>query len=385
MARDGSDQQRGRRALRVLLVLLAVAVAVAAGWWGARATLEPQSRSSAEPTQQSVWAAATVSSVGRSLPLSTTLRQPTRTVAANTLAGVVTEVNPGKVDVGDAVYVVAGTPVRVVEGTTPFYRELAKAPVAKDFLEGVDVEQLQQALIDLGHLDGEGDGVFGLTTERAVKAWQKELGLPRTGVVALGEVVAVDSLPTVVQLGEAIQRGKPLGGGEDAVLAPTGERQFVLVVTEEQGRLIPAEATVNVTWQEQTWPAVIAGSTQDEFGSTELELTAADGGPVCAEACATLPGDAQVTLRSEVVIVPAIEGTAVPAAAVRSRADGTTYVITADGASAVTVRGSGGGIAIVDGIAVGTQVQVLGDAGNPVDPGPAPGPADTAPGTGPGG
>lgn len=383
MADGAPTNRRGRGVLVVLGAVLALAVAVAAGWWAARATLEPQAQVAAEETQQNVWAAATTSSVGRSLPLSTTLRQPTRTVAANALAGVVTEVNPGEVDVGDSVYVVAGTPVRVVEGTTPFYRELAKAPAAKDSLNGVDVEQLQRALIDLGHLDGEVDGVFEGDTEGAVKAWQKELGLPQSGVVALGEAVAVDSLPTVVQLGEAIQRGKPLGGGEDAVLAPTGERQFVLVVTQEQARLIPAEATVNVTWQEQTWPAVIAGSTQDEFGTTELELTAPGGGPVCAETCDTLPGDAQVTLRSEVVIVPAIEGTAVPAAAVHSRADGTTYVITAGGQSPVTVRGSGGGIAIVDGIAVGTQVQVIADAGNPGSPAPAPG--DTAPGTGPGG
>ncbi len=371
---------RGRSAGKVLVALLAVAVAVGAGWWAARATLEPQESGGAAPSRQVVWAEVTQSSVGRSLALSTTLRQPARVVATNAVPGVVLSTAPGEVRVGDTVYVVAGAPVRVVAGQVPFYRELSLAPAFRDWLRGPDVEQLQVALVELGLLKGRPDGVFGPATQRAVMAWQKGLGVPQTGSVPLGEVIAVDALPTVVQLGESIQRGKTLAGGEDAVLAPTGEQQFVLVVTQEQTRLIPAEATVNVTWQDTSWPAVIAGSMQDEFGNTEFELTAPDGGPVCADACGTLPGDAQVTLRSQVIIVPELSGPAVPAAAVHTRADGTAYVIAQDGERDVTVLGSGGGIAVVQGVQPGARVQVLADQpGTPV-PAPAPGAPD-----GPGG
>ena len=361
--------RRGRGLLVALACMVALAVAAGAGWWAARATLEPQTPESAATTPDVVWAQATTSSVGRSLPLSTTLRQPARTVASNVLPGVVLSTSPGEVGQGDRIYVVAGTPVRVVQGEVPFYRDLARN------LEGDDVAQLQQALIDLGHLAGSADGEFGWRTERAVKAWQKELGQRQTGVVPLGELVAVDRLPTVVQLGESIVRGATLGGGEESVLAPTGEQQFVLVVTQDQARMIPAEATVDITWQDQTWQGVIASSEQDEFGNTEFTLTAPDGGPVCGEACDTLPGDAQVTLRSEIVIVPRIEGTAVPAAAVHTRADGTAYVITEQGETDVTVAGSGGGVAIVEGIEVGTRVQALAGApGSPAPAQPAPGP-----------
>lgn len=352
-----------------LVCLLALAVAAGGGWWAARATLEPQTQAQEAAVPEVVWAQATISSVGRSLPLSTTLRQPARTVASNVLPGVVLSTSAGEVEQGSAIYDVAGTPVRVVEGEVPFYRDLARN------LEGGDVAQLQQALIDLGHLEGSADGDFGWRTERAVKAWQKELGQPQSGTVPLGEVVAVDRLPTVVQLGESIVRGATLGGGEESVLAPTGEQQFVLVVTQDQARMIPAEATVDVTWQDQRWQAVIASSEQDEFGNTEFELVAPDGGPVCGDACDTLPGDAQVTLRSEIVIVPRIEGTAVPASAVHTRADGTAYVVTESGETEVTVRGSGGGIAIVEGIDVGTQVQAL--AGT--TPAPTPQPVPEAP------
>jgi hypothetical protein len=80
-----------------------------------------------------------------------------------------------------------------------------------------------------------------------------------------------------------------------------------------------------------------------------------------------------VTLRSEVVIVPQIEGIGVPAAAVRTRADGTAYVITRDGEQQVTVAGSGQGIAIVEGIDAGVEVQVLGGDTGVVPPQPAPG------------
>lgn len=372
--------RRGRGFVVFVACVVVLAVAVGAGWWAARATLEPQTSESAVMAPDVVWAEATSSSVGRTLPLSTTLRQPARVVASNALAGVVLSTAPGEVGQGDTIYNVAGTPVRVVEGEVPFYRDLARG------IEGDDVAQLQQALIDLGHLDGSADGDFGWRTERAVKAWQKQLGQKQTGTVPLGELVAVDRLPTVIQLGETITRGATLGGGEESVLAPTGEQNFVLVVTQDQARMIPAEASVQITWQEHTWGAVIAGSEQDEFGNTELSLAGPDGGLVCGDACDTLPGDAQVTLRSEVVIVPHIEGTAVPAAAVHTRADSSAYVITESGETEVTVAGSGGGVAIVDGIEVGTRVQALVGTAGTEQPQPQPGPAtDEVEGEGEGG
>lgn len=151
-------------------------------------------------------------------------------------------------------YVVGDTPVRVVRGEAPLWRQLA--PGAK----GADVAALQELLIDEGHLGGEADGDFGPGTLRAVRAWQKAEGREQAGAVPLGELVAVPDLPAVVQLGESVVVGTTLGGGEDAVLAPTGQREFVLVVTQEQARLIPAEATVEITYADRTWGAVIAGT-----------------------------------------------------------------------------------------------------------------------------
>ena len=146
-------RRRGRALMVTVVALVALALAVGAGWWAARATLEPQTVAEGTGAPEVVWAEATTSSVGRSLPLSTTLRQPARTVAANALPGVVLETSPGQVEQGDTLYVVAGTPVRAVEGTVPFYRDLTVK------LKGDDVTQLQQALIDLEHLTGKGGGI----------------------------------------------------------------------------------------------------------------------------------------------------------------------------------------------------------------------------------
>ena len=367
-----------RRSLGAFLVVLLVVAAAGAGWWASRATLTsavPEEDAAGSASSQVVWAQATEGSVGRSLPLSTTLRQPAVPVAQNGLSGVVTSISPGEVDEGDTVYVVGDTPVRVVQGEEPFWRELARGA------KGPDVEGLQRLLIEQGHLAGEPDGDFGPGTERAVKAWQKAQGREQTGTVPLGELVAVPDLPAVVQLGESIVVGRTLGGGEDSVLAPTGQREFVLVVTQEQARLIPAEATVEISYEEHTWTGVIASSAQDEYGSTTFTLSAPDGEEVCDPECDVLPNDAQVTLRSQVVIVPRVEGTTVPAAAVHTRADRSAYVVTDGGEVEVTVAGSGQGVVVIEGAGLGpgTPVQVVGGQGalqQPAPQQPAPEPVD---------
>lgn len=185
----------------------------------------------------------------------------------------------------------------------------------------------------------------------------------------MGELVAVGDLPAVVQLGEGIVVGKVLAGGEDSVLAPTGAREFVLVVTQDQARLIPAEARVEITFEDRVWDAVIAGSALDENGSTTFTLAAPDGGEVCDPDCGVFPNDEQVTLRSRVVVVPEVSGITVPASAVHTRADGSAYVITDVGEVDVVVRGSGQGVAVVEGegIEPGTRIQVAdGQGGSPV-------------------
>ena len=101
---------------------------------------------------------------------------------------------------GDVIVEVGGRPVVLVVGESPLYRPLRlvasgerdEAGTRLDRLNGADVTQLQQFLLDEG-FDDDGrlrtDGEFGRATQRAVKDWQRAVGHPATGVVDTSQMV----------------------------------------------------------------------------------------------------------------------------------------------------------------------------------------------------
>ncbi len=94
------------------------------------------------------------------------------------------------INFGDTLLEVDAKPIKLAEGDVPLYRSLNYQ--ARKHLKGPDVEQLQQFLIDAGYDDAERlnvDGDFGLSTHRAVKAWQKDTGRDQTGTVDRTQLV----------------------------------------------------------------------------------------------------------------------------------------------------------------------------------------------------
>lgn len=87
--------------------------------------------------------------------------------------------------------VAEGTPVHVI--SDPFYgtRELGPGET------GSPVAFLQRRLRQLGHYRGPVDGFYGLSTERAVMAFQKSRGLPVTGHIAWEDLVALRLRPYI--------------------------------------------------------------------------------------------------------------------------------------------------------------------------------------------
>lgn len=344
--------------LRWLGIVVAAAMLVAAGWWAGRVALGPQL---VEPAAISSATVAVVdASVGRSLSLNATVVQPFAPVGVNGLAGTVTSVTEdgSAVGVGDTVYAVDTVPVRVVQGGIPFWRDLTQGA------EGADVAQLQEALAELGHYSGEVDGRFRFATGQAVRAWQADLGTSVDGVVRLGELVALPDVPASVMLTEGIVPGARLGGGEPAVLAATGEVEFWLVVASGQEALIPPDAQVTVEYEGVRWLAVLGESGVDESGHSRFALAAPEGGPVCGDDCGKLPAQERLSLRAQVMIVPEVVGPAVPVAALRTDPGGQAWVWMQDGTRReVSVLGSSGGVAVVEGLQVGERVQVFGDPG----------------------
>ncbi len=357
------------RAVRWVAALAVVVAVALAGYWAGQRTLAGPAGQVGE--QASVVQTVAEATVGRTLSLNVTVEQPFVPVAVNALAGTVTWVRSGEeVVAGDVLYEVDTVPVRVVAGEVPFWRVLT-SPAS-----GEDVAQLQRALSELGLYRGQVDGRFGLSTVEAVRLWQRDAGVAVTGMVGLGELVAVPALPARLRLGEEIVLGARLGGGEPAVFAPTRELRFSLVVSPDQAALIPLGASVMVAHEGYTWQAVVGEATTDQAGEIRYLLTAPGGGMVCGEECATLPASEHTTLRAQVVVVPQVSGPAVPVAAVHTDPDGTAWVEMADGSRReVTVRASAGGLAVVSGIEPGERVRVFGDGpgGGPVAPGPGEG------------
>lgn len=342
---------------RWFAAIMAGLACVAGGWWAGRTAVTPQT---AVATQANSFVLAEVreATVGRALPYGVTVSQQAKAVARNALPGVVVSIHPGRRSSGDTAYVVGGTPVRVVTGTAPFYRDLSAGA------RGADVRQLESALVALDLLT-LADTKFDSRTTLAVRKWQKRLGQPQTGSVPLGEIVAVPALPSAITLAAAITPGAVLSGGEESVLASVGARTFALELGAEQARLVPNDALVQVKYKERAWPARIVDTRIDaESHLTRLILASPDGGPVCGSQCSELPPDATVQLSSEVFVVPQAKGPAVPAAAVQSAADGSTFVLDDSGKHVpVVVKGAGSGLVVVDGLAVGQKVRVTGASG----------------------
>ncbi len=345
-----------RRAAVVLIGALALSATGALGVWAGRATFEPTA-APGEEADGPIASTVVESSVGRSLSLSVTLVQPVGPLATNLLGGVVTGVSSHSTfELGDELYEVAGVPVRVFVGNTPFYRDLMRG------VAGTDVKQLQEGLRVLGYLKEKPDGLFGPITESAVRAWQRDGGAQATGIVELGQLVAVTHLPANLTLGKEIQSGALLSGGEVAVLSRSGAQTFEAVLSSEQSSVITEGTNFEVTFDDHVWNAVVGGTTVDANGNTVLTLVAPGGEPLCSPECDILPGGERVSLAARAEIVPAVTGPTIPVAAIRTDTNGGTYVRLQDGSTLpVTILASAQGMAVVDGPHVG-QVVLIGSA-----------------------
>lgn len=345
-------RKSNKRWLRFMGTGLGVAIAAGATGWAIGATLVGGGAAT-DQVEQSIWIQAEDSSIGSALNLSTTVKQPVRVVASNHLTGVVSAVDTGEKKSGDKLYSVSGKDVHVIQGSTPFYQDIAPKS------SGQNVKQVEAFLKSLNFFTGTPDSSYDAGTARAIKAWQTSTGQKPDGVIELGRMVAISSLPAQIDLSEAISPGKQLAGGEDAVMAASGKRTFTLSLTAEQAAMIPQDSVVEVQHEKSIWKSVIAQTSNEDTGNIVHTLSAQDGGEVCGAQCTELPSGSNVTLRSKVIVVPATSGIGIPAAAITTDPSGQTQVTTESGPTHVKVLASGQGIVIVDGLEAGTKVRVL--------------------------
>lgn len=339
---------------RALVGLLVAGVLVAAGWWAASVALEPPD----DPLGEPVPVEFTVSDgvVGRSLRFASVASWQFRDLARNAASGVVTSVGvaPGdEVAAGDVLYSVDLRPVVVAAGGTPMFRDLGLNS------DGPDVAQVQELLASLGFYAGEVDGDFGSAVRSAVRDWQDSLGLEDDGVVRVGDVVFVSSLPARVVLADDVTVGAPLVGGEVVVRELVGDPEFVIRLSPEQRSLVPLSADVFVTFDGGVWSGRIVEAVEDELrGELLLVLEGSVGGSVCGSDCAAVvPLVGETSFSTEIVVVPETEGPVVPVAGVVTNPDGSASVRMAGGEMAeVTIVAVADGLAVVEGVSAGDVI-----------------------------
>ncbi|MEO3929069.1 peptidoglycan-binding domain-containing protein [Micromonosporaceae bacterium B7E4] len=139
---------------------------------------------------------------------------------------------------GQAIYRVDNTPVVLLYGSLPAYRALATGT------KGPDVEQFEQNLKALGYSGFTVDETYSTSTAAAVKEWQDDLDLPKTGTVDFGRVVYASGIVRVdaqkVAVGDAAQPAT-------AVLTYTGTSRVVTVdLKVDDARLARKSAKVEV-------------------------------------------------------------------------------------------------------------------------------------------
>lgn len=354
---------RGRTVLFGLSLFVAgLAVAASVGW-----ALVTVTRPAEDPLRATDHTLVEVipGEVGSSLQLNTVAEWTSAPVGANRAVGVVTGVNvsPGtEVTRGSVLYTVDLRPVVVAQGMVPAFRDLGSG------VTGDDMRQLQQTLADLGFYRGQVSGEAGALTTAAIKAWQKSLGMEQTGVVAVGDVIFVPSLPARIVLDDhVVFRGASLVGGEVVLSALPASPEFSIPVTDTQAGMIPTGTRVDITSPGGgIWTGFAGAQSKDSAtGTVTVALSGKSGAAICADQCAEVSVTGQATLSSKIITVETVSGLVVPSSALVSGADGKIAVIDEAGQRiVVTVVSAARGMSVIEGVKAGAKVRVPGRAGS---------------------
>jgi peptidoglycan hydrolase-like protein with peptidoglycan-binding domain len=208
---------------------------------------------------------------------------------------------------GEPVYEVNAEPVTLMYGSLPFYRPLRAGD------HGIDVEQLEQNLAELGYDGFTADDEYTSATADAVARWQDDLGLPENGTFDPARAVVA---PGAIRVAEQLV---PLGGATTGqVLTYTGTDQQVSVSLEVADQRLVSEdlpvtvtlpdgSTVNGTVTEIGTVAVSNGDGESEGETTTtIEVTVTLDDPEALGDWEAGPVDVslEVDRREEVLAVP---------------------------------------------------------------------------------
>jgi multidrug efflux pump subunit AcrA (membrane-fusion protein) len=159
------------------------------------------------------------------------------------------------IEQGDVLYRVDGSPVVLLEGSTPAYRVLVPG------MAGPDVRQLNAALVDLGYaskaeLDPTSDR-FDWDTSRALRKLQAHVGLEPTGILLLGQAVFLPSGVRVTGISATL--GTTAQAGTSILSATsTARRVHIDLDAAQQSQVKEGDKATITMPDDQTTPGVVS-------------------------------------------------------------------------------------------------------------------------------
>ncbi len=190
-------------------------------------------------------------------------------------AGVVTGVTPVGTTVGqgEVLFHLDLQPTVLLHGEIPAFRDLSV-----DADPGADINQLEQALVDLGF--GEGvtvDTDFTDATADAVTAWEEALGRSDPdGVVTLGDVVFAPSDLRIAEV--TADRGTQVQSGADVVQVTATTKVVTLQLTVDEVANVEAGTPVKITLPDDTEATGTIADVATEPSTDGSDGPAADSG-----------------------------------------------------------------------------------------------------------
>lgn len=350
-----------KRIISTAGVLVVVAAVFATGVWAGRTAFQVTEPFEAKPTEiPSV--TVVEGDVGRSVNYGVVIHPHQRQIAVNRLTGTVTSRaldTAAMLTPGQELFRVDGLPVRAVPSEIPFYRNLESG------ITGPDVTAIQKTLHALEYLPHENQitGKYDSSTVNAVKSWQRDLGIYRSGIITAGEVLAVPDTETLVALSDIITVGSLISEATPVLFEQLPSEFLIRLSGFENSGLLPGQ-TVIIQYLDYTWTGVISQRFSQDLGADQFYVTTEDGSAVCGTDCAALPTQEDAFGQAQVVVTPEVSGASVPVAALQTTATGQAFVTLVSGQQVpVEILGSNLGVAVVSGVDVGQKV-LLGATGS---------------------
>jgi hypothetical protein len=159
---------------------------------------------------------------------------------------------------GQRIYAVSGTPVVLLYGNIPAYRDLSEG------MTGPDVRQLNADLVTLGYSTRAarprpGWNYYSAETAHAVGLLQAKLGLTETGTLSLGEAVFLPGRALITGWGSTTMPGGPAAPGAVVLTASSTTPVVTIGLDPAQQGLVKTGDPVSITLPDgSTTPGVIS-------------------------------------------------------------------------------------------------------------------------------